>query len=161
MLFFSIHTSRKLSRLHPPPSKQNKWVWMKRMNIHEIFMTVKVSGGTSAGLAFELGTSSFTWGLLENSGEIARSPPQWCPRWGINQIKAFMISEQRSGGDLWPITSKTPQAWSKHWKMEVGQVWGSSHLDHMFKVNTETCLKHELCQNQLIKTNEPMKPKWK
>lgn len=45
MLFFSIHTSSKLSRLHPPPSKQKKGVWMKRMNIHEIFMTVKVSVG--------------------------------------------------------------------------------------------------------------------
>lgn len=36
------------------PSEEKKEVWMKRMNIHEIFMTVKVSRGTSAGLASEL-----------------------------------------------------------------------------------------------------------
>lgn len=38
------------------PSEEKKEVWMKRMNIHEIFMTVKVSRGTSVGLAFELNT---------------------------------------------------------------------------------------------------------
>jgi len=97
------------------PSEKKKEVCKKRMNIHEIFMTVKVSRGTSAVWLLNSTLNHLPEGFLRFLRETARRPARWCPRWGINQIKAFMISEQR-----WPVANHIKHS-TGLWEIEVNQ----------------------------------------